>query len=161
MLKSIRRILLGVGLVAGPAFAQYNQQAGRSVAQPESVVVETRDETGKVEKKVVVHEAPRDRDGNGDGAKYDLAINGAFEGQTVLVIDLAGAFSSDAAAALKEKGFASVRYSNVPTVEALKEALSKSNQFWITSSCDNQVHMSAAHHAAIKEFFDAGHGVYL
>lgn len=37
----------------------------------------------------------------------------------------------------------------------------QSNQFWLLASCDNTRYLSPAHHAVIKQFFDAGHGVYI
>jgi hypothetical protein len=54
-----------------------------------------------------------------------------------------------------------VRYQDVPPIAEFKQALEKSNQFWIIASCDDSVHLSKEHQLAVKKFFDAGHGVYL
>lgn len=152
-------------VVAAPAYAQYNAQAGKSEAAPARVSVETKDKEGRTRVEVQSQPAPRDGYGNGQGAKYDLAVDGAFDGQTVLVIDLYGAqygIPFDAPrAALREKGFSVVRYTGVPAVAELRAGLKKANQFWILASCDDRVHLTQEHQQAIKEFFQSGHGVYL
>jgi hypothetical protein len=160
----VRTLLLAL-FVSLPALAQYNAQAGRSVATPEAAPVVTRDKNGAehLERKVV--DPTRDAYGNAEAAKYDLAVDGAFGGQTVLVIDLYGGQYSQPfdgpRDALKQKGFNVVRYTGVPALGEFEDGLKKSNQFWIISSCDNAVHLTPAHQKAIKKFFDEGHGVYL
>jgi hypothetical protein len=146
---------------ASAAFAQFNAQKGLSAPAPTRVEVQRTGDDGKQHTYFEQREAPRDSHGNASGATYDLAVDGAFDGQTVLVVDLYGQDFSRAAAALKQKGFSTVRHTSVPSVETLRTELKKSNQFWILASCSGQVHLTAAHRAAIKEFFDAGHGVYL
>lgn len=47
---------------------------------------------------------------------------------------------------------------NTPSPKELREALKKSCQLWLISNGDAR--LEDAHLAAIKEFFDAGHGVY-
>ena len=158
----LRNLLVAlVALSALPAFAQYNKSAGMNAPAPASVRVETKRSDGRVEVHTEQREAPRDGYGNAQGNQYDLAVDGAFEGQTVLVVDLYGQDFSRAAAAIKEKGFSVVRYSGVPPLEEFQAALKKSNQFWILASCDNSVHLSKAHQAAVQRFFTEGHGVYL
>jgi len=156
------RLALLAALVAVPAFAQYNQLAGKS-APPATVTqeVERRDVHGDRHVELEQVPVPRDSHGNAAGASYDLAADGAFDGQTVLVIDLYQQPFDHAVAALKEKGFSVVRLLGVPTPQKLKELLAKSNQFWILASCDDRVHLTKEHHAVIRSFFDAGHGIYL
>lgn len=153
-----------LSLCASVAFAQYNPLAGHNApAASESVKVERRSKDGTVsfdtEQRPV--NVKRDSYGNAAGAQYDLAVDGAFDGQTVFVLDLYRQDFSLAAAAIKTKGFSVVRYQNVPPLEEFEKALSKSNQFWMIASCDDAVYLSKAHQMAVKKFFDAGHGVYL
>lgn len=143
------------------AFAQYNSLAGHNAPAAAPVSVEKTLDDGRVVKETVVKQAPRDGYGNAAGAQYDLAVDGAFDGQTVLVIDLYQQDFSRAAEAIKKKGFSVVRFKEAPPLKQFEEALAKSNQFWIIASCDNSVHLSKAHQQAVKKFFDAGHGVYL
>lgn len=143
------------------AFAQYNALAGHNAPAPEAMKVERKTTDGRVVVETVVKQAPRDSYGNAAGAQYDLAVDGAFDGQTVLVVDLYQQDFSRAAEAIKRKGFSVVRFNDVPPLAQFEAALAKSNQFWIISSCDNNVHLSKAHQGAVKKFFEAGHGVYL
>jgi hypothetical protein len=160
----IRNALLAL-FIALPAFAQYNAQAGRSTVSADKVSVETRGPQGEVHTEQKLVDPTRDAYGNAAAPKYDLAVDGAFSGQTVLVVDLYGGeygipFDGPRAA-LESKGFSVVHYNQVPSVAELEKGLAKSSQFWIVSSCDNSVHLTPAHQNAIKKFFDAGHGVYL
>jgi hypothetical protein len=147
------------------AFAQYNSGAGRSQAPAaEAVSMDYVDSKGVKQTKVVERKVARDQYGNASGAKYDLAVDGAFEGQTVLVLQLYTMESNfdfvAPRAALKEKGFSVFRWSGaVPPIKEFREALAKSNQFWLIAG-DTPM-LSKEHIAAIKEFFDAGHGIYI
>jgi len=143
------------------AFAQYNALAGHNAPAAEAVRVEQRTASGDVKVKTVIKEAPRDGYGNAAGAQYDLAVDGAFEGQTVFVIDLYRNDFSRATEAIRKKGFNVVRMQNVPPLAEFEAGLAKSNQFWIIASCDGAVHLSKAHQQAVRRFFEAGHGVYL
>src|SRR5262249_36841404 len=148
-------------LLAIRAFAQYSPAAGHNApAAPYEVRRDAK--SGEV------HFEPsadptlhRDGHGNAAGNQYDLAIDGAFEGQTVLIIDQTGNTLVNTRAALKQKGLSSVVIPNgmTPSVVELKKALAKSCQMWIISNGDAR--LSEGHIAAIKEFFDQGHGVYL
>lgn len=151
-----------VCLVSAASFAQYNSLAGTNApAAAEPKRVERRTADGDVKVEYVKEELKRDSYGNASGSQYDLAVDGAFSGQTVMVVDLYRQDFSRAAAALKQKGFSVVRYSDVPPLAEFKAGLEKSNQFWIIASCDDSVHLSKDHQKAVKAFFDAGHGVYL
>ncbi len=158
---NFRQLLVSAALLSTPALAQYNPTAGKSAPPAAERKVEYLDSTGKTAVRVEQVAPVRDNFGNAQGANYDLAVNGAFDGQTVLVVDLYGQSFDQPAAALKEKGFSVVRVTAPPSPASLKEMLAKSNQFWILASCNGQVSLGKEHHKAIREFFEAGHGVYL
>jgi hypothetical protein len=109
-----------------------------------------------------VRPAP-DKWGNAQGNQHDLAVDGAFTGQTVTVLQLYvdGSFDfSLPKAALAEKGFSTYRWiRNAPPADELAKALAKSSQLWLISDSNNQ--LTPAHVAVIKKFFDEGHGVYI
>jgi hypothetical protein len=155
-------LLAAMLLLAPTARAQYNQAAGTS-APTETVDVEVKDEKGNITRKRVERAPARDGYGNAAGSGYDLAVDGAFEGQTVAVIQLYVETAFDFSlpkAALKEKGFSVYRWSHrPPSPKELAAALEKSCQLWIISG-DQQM-LTAEHLKVIKAFFDAGHGVYL
>jgi hypothetical protein len=109
------------------------------------------------------YEVSNDGYGNASGSEYDLAVDGAFKGQTICVIQLYHETRFDFAdpkAALEQKGFNVVRYvGDAPSPTDLKEALDMSCQLWVISDKDR--HMNDEHLKVIKDFFDAGHGVYI
>jgi hypothetical protein len=153
--------LAAVALLGGTAHAQYTKAAGQN-APMDQVERSYRDKDG-IERKEIVSVSPvADGFGNAQGNNHDLAIDGAFEGQTVAVIQL---YTMDfdfslPRAALKEKGFSVYRWANKPPTPAeLEEGLKKSSQLWIISGETRQ--LTPAHVAVIKKFFDAGHGVYI
>jgi hypothetical protein len=126
--------------VAPPvAHAQYNRVAGQSAPAG----------------------AKADRFGNAQGNQNDLATDGAFDGQTVAVLQLYTGFDfSLPRAALKEKGFSVFRWVNQPPpVAQLREMLKNACQLWIVS--DMTPKLNAEHIKVIKEFFDSGRGVYI
>ena len=116
-------------------------------------------ETGKVYKKRV----DADQHGNAQGNEYDLAVDGAFEGETVAVLHLYTGEGFDFSlpkAALKEKGFSVYRWiNNPPPAEELREKLKNACQLWIISSHTRK--LNEEHLKVIKEFFDSGKGVYI
>ncbi|MDH4472907.1 MAG: hypothetical protein QE487_09880 [Fluviicola sp.] len=145
------------------SWGQYNSCAAKSEIK-EKVAVEQRDEnTG--ETKIVYEERKVqniDTHGNASGNQYDLAIDGAFEGQTIVVLQFyTQDFDFEAPkAALKEKGFSVYRYSNAPpSPKELEEALSKACQLWVIST--NTQLLNDEHAEVIKKFFYSGKGVYL
>ena len=165
MLNQLKSAVLVACLFAVPALAQYTKSAGVNAPMAAPVEVQRQRADGTIYKVMEERSPAKDKYGNADGHTYDLAYDGAFEGQTVVVIDLYGGgygISFDQPKdALKSKGFSTVRYTAVPTVDELKKSLAKANQFWILASCDNTAHLTTAHQQAIKSFFDAGHGVYI
>lgn len=157
----MRKILLAA-LLSFPAFAQYNSSAGTS-APTESVERVTRGKNGEERKEIVRVPVKKDTFGNAAGAQHDLAVDGAFDGQTVVVMHFytGGGFDFQLPkAALAQKGFSVYRWMDrAPSPQELEKALSKANQLWIVSG--DVVQLTDAHVKIIKKFFDAGHGLYL
>ncbi len=148
-------------LAGASASAQYTPAAGQN-APREKRSVDVRDKTGRVIGQREVEVTPEaDRFGNAQGNQFDLAVDGAFEGQTVAVIQLCTEFDfSLPKAALKEKGFSVYRwYGAPPTPEELEKALKKSVQLWVVSGTTRQ--LTDEHVRLIKRYFDQGHGVYI
>ena len=97
--------------VAAPAHAQYNRAAGQS-APVEHTKVPVKDAEGRIHLEDRTTPAPADHWGNAKGNQNDSATDGAFEGQTVAVLQLFTGEGFDFAlprAALKEKGFSVFR----------------------------------------------------
>ncbi|MEW5739819.1 MAG: phosphoribosyltransferase [Myxococcota bacterium] len=156
-----RLALACAALAALPTFAQYTPSAGKN-APPAAYDVRTDPTTGRVVlEKSETRAVTRDRHGNARGNQYDLAVDGAFAGQTVLIIDQVGNTLENTRRALKEKGLASVVYPPglTPPVAQLRADLEKSCQVWLISN--DQPRLSDEHLTALKAFFDAGHGVYV
>ena len=163
----IRPVLLGIALAMAllaprGALAQYNAAAAKSAPMDE-VMVRRRASNGQwsVHKE---YRAPKaDRYGNAAGNKYDLAVDGAFKGQTVVVLHFYTGENFDFSlprAALKEKGFSVYRYSNAaPSPAELKKSLAKACQLWLISGSSQL--LNAEHLKVIKAFFEAGNGVYI
>lgn len=129
----MKKLILLSGLFAtmfvGVVHSQYNQAAKQNVIT-EEVSFERYD--ARTKEYITVREqreVESDSYGNAEGNQYDLAVDGAFEGQTIAVIHLytSGFDFSLPTAALKEKGFSVYRWINKPpTPEALDSALAKS-----------------------------------
>jgi len=160
----MRSVLVTLGLLVslGTAHAQYTKAAGQNApmaSAPRTVY----DKDGRARTEIVQVVPPADAYGNAQGNGYDLAVDGAFKGQTVAVIQLytgEGFDFSMPRAALAEKGFSVFRWSNgVPTPAYLEKALAKSSQLWLISGSSQL--LTDAHVKIIKEFFDSGHGVYI
>jgi len=155
--------IVAVAATAAPAHAQYNRVAGQSAPATEVERVTTVDSSGKSHSEMRVVPVKHDRWGNAQGNQNDLAVDGAFEGQTVAVLQLFTGEGFDFSlprAALKEKGFSVYRWSNQPPPPAqLRELLKKACQLWIIS--DSTPKLNAEHIKVIKEFFDSGKGVYI
>lgn len=155
--------LASILLFSSTSFAQYNKSAGTSSA-PATVDREYKfaDEQGKVVTEVRKEKVKRDSYGNASSSEFDLAVDGAFEGQTVVVLQLHQTTITEPWAALKTKGFSVYRMQGVPTVKQLEDALAKenANQFWLIAGCTGQ-QLTDEHAMAIKKFFDKGRGVYI
>ncbi len=165
-MHSSRSLLLLALCLCGSAFAQYNSTAGVSAAPAAEQTVERQlDKSTNTYREVVrSRPLPRDSYGNASSTKYDLAVDGAFEGQTIVVLQLYTLESNfdfvQPREALRQKGFSVVRYTNgAPAPKKLAADLEKACQLWIIGS--DQRFLTPEHLAVIKRFFDAGHGLYL
>ncbi len=159
LLSSLLSAMLTL-LFCADASAQYNRSAGQSAPQTETVrVMKKNAQTGAEEYRDVERKVSKDRYGNVSGTQHDLAVDGAFEGQTVAVIQLYAFPFDKPREALKRKGFSVYRWSGAPSVEELQKGLQKANQLWIISDSTRQ--LSDAHISAIKNFYEDGHGVYI
>ena len=173
-MKKIILTLQALILMVSTASSQYNSCKGANaiVEQvPATYVdesgvqrVETyRDSQGQEKVKYVEKKVRADGHGNAAGNQYDLAVDGAFEGQTIVVLQLYTGEGFDfhlPQSALKEKGFGVYRYMNAPPEpKELKKSLDRACQLWIISSTSQM--LNDEHLKVIKEFWDAGHGVYI
>ncbi len=156
-------IALLVIAIATPAFAQYTESAGQNA--PAASVKRTKKvaQDGTVHYEETKVPVRRDSFGNANGNQYDLAVDGAFEGQTIVVLHFYVDSSFDFSLprdAVAEKGFSVYRYINAPpTPEELKKSLDKANQLWLISG-DQQL-LNEKHVEVIREFYEAGHGLYI
>lgn len=152
--------LLVLLFASSSVWAQYNSVAGTSAPKARSERVVQDEKTGESRVEVTYTAPKRDNFGNAAGGGFDLARDGAFEGQTVAVIQLYEFSFEDARAALKEKGFGVYRWSNkAPSPQELREKLEKACQLWIISG--ETQHLTDEHLAVIKEFYDSGKGLYV
>jgi hypothetical protein len=147
-------------MTAGSAAAQYNKAAGRSAPMAVEEVEVLDEKTGRREKKRVERKPQSDRFGNAQGTQFDLAVDGAFKGQTVAVLQFYPFDFSQARAALTQKGFGVYRWNNTaPSPKELREKLKKACQLWIIAT--DSPRLTDEHVKVIKEFFDSGRGVYI
>jgi hypothetical protein len=157
----MKHLALAFALVfatAAGAQSPYNDAAGRS-APTVAAEREVRRPDGTKSLEVVQVAPPRDTYGNAQGNQFDLAVDGAFDGQTVAVLDLAGLDLKAPRAALQEKGFSMFVWHGAPPAAELKKQLALATQLWIISSGGRQ--LGDGHVAVIKSWFDEGHGVYI
>lgn len=120
-----------------------------------------------VETKVEREKVKTDNYGNAVGNNFDLAVDGAFVGNTVAVLQLysgnrhnAGFDFENPKKALAEKGFSVYRWIDYPpSPEELREKLKMACQLWIIS--DETRKLNNEHLAVIKEFFESGKGLYI
>lgn len=144
------------------SLAQYNSVASKNKITESVEEVYFDKKTKREEIRIVEKEVASDTYGNAKGNQYDLAIDGAFEGQTIAVLDFCedGYSFETAKNALAEKGFSVYRWSNAaPSPEDLKKALEKSCQLWLISG--HTKYLNDKHLAVIKAFFESGKGVYI
>lgn len=142
--------------------AVYNASAG--VNAPQTALVYDNGEVARDDAGDTIYTAVvKDNYGNAQGNQYDLAADGAFQGQTVLVLHLYTGEGFDfehPRKALEEKGFAVVRYKDYPpSPEQLKQDLDKACQLWIISDAGSK--LNDDHIRMIKTYFDRGYGVYI
>ncbi len=156
-MKTIKVTLLSTLLLLALSFhsqAQYNKCAAQNV-----ITESVEDENGEI----VERRVNSDQYGNAQGNQYDLAVDGAFEGETIAVLHLYTSEGFDfelPKKALAEKGFSTYRWMNKPpSPQELKEGLEKACQLWIISNSTRM--LTEEHLAVIKEFFDSGKGLYI
>jgi hypothetical protein len=165
----LTRFLLSAAFLCSAAFlspaamAAGPYSASRAVNAP-TVQAEVGyvDSDGVEQTRIVEQKVAADTYGNAAGNGYDLAVDGAFEGQTVAVLHFysAGFDFGLPKAALEEKGFSVYRWiHDAPSHKELRRGLSKSNQLWLIS--DATRHLDDEHIAIIKEYWESGHGVYI
>jgi hypothetical protein len=150
-----------LALAAVPAFAQYTPLAGQNAPAPAKVMEDVKNEsTGKMERRERFVPVQRDSYGNSSGTQNDLAVDGAFDGQTVAVLQFYDFPFEAARDALKQKGFSVYRWNRAPpSPKELEEKLAKACQLWVISG-ERQL-LTAEHLAIIKRFFESGKGVYI
>lgn len=157
----MRALVFGLLALSLPAFAGDPYTAARAENAPSvERTEEVRGRDGTVTTRVVKEDAPSDGWGNAAGNQYDLVVDGAFEGQTVAVLQFYMFDFEPARAALAEKGFSVYRWSqDAPSPETLEAGLKKANQLWIISDASSR--LTPAHLDVIQRFFESGHGVYI
>ncbi len=155
--------LVALAATGAQADAPYNASAGRNAPAPEAVTERVRQVDGSFKSETRFVAPKRDLHGNAQGNQYDLAVDGAFEGQTVAVLHFYTGEGFDFSlpqAALKQKGFSVFRWINAPPrPEELRAKLKMASQLWIISNSDRR--LTDEHIAVIKDFFDSGRGVYI
>ena len=101
------------------------------------------------------------KDGNPEGAEYDLIEDGTFNGEIIYVLNLCHRECPlhSPNTALSKKGFCLVEDTTVPSIEDFKKQLNKSTQLWIIS--DREGYLNDDYIDLIEEYFNKGHGVYI
>lgn len=157
----MKTLLLSLSLIFGySTFAQYNTCAGTNVVTETKVSTVFNKESGRSED--ISEQVPVtnvDSYGNANGNQYDLAVDGAFSGQTVVVLQLYPFDFEGPRAALAEKGFSVYRFNGAPDPKDLKDALEKANQLWVISN--TSLTLNEEHAKLIKAFYETGKGVYI
>lgn len=160
-------IFIGIICIGSLQFSlaqAYNKCAAKSIIM-ESVPVQSMNyETGQTVTKYEQRKVEEvDNFGNASGNQYDLAVDGAFEGQTIVVLHFYTGENFNfekPKAALKEKGFSVFRYVNAaPDPAELKKSLDKACQLWVISNSTQL--LNDEHAEVIKNFFDSGKGIYI
>ncbi len=160
-------VLVVLVFMMNQSFAQYNDKAKcqNRIYKSETVTKKVVQKDGSVEYEQETVNTPvaADKYGNAEGNEYDLATDGAFEGNTVAVLHLYTGEGFDFSlpkAALEEKGFSVFRWiDHPPTAEELEKQLKKASQLWVISS--NLHELNDEHARVIKEFFESGKGLYI
>ena len=148
-------------VTTGVTYGQYNACAGKSEIREERMVKTTNEQTGQIYiDTVYVKPTETDVHGNLKGNQYDLAVDGAFEGQTILVVNICGNTMDMARTAVKEKGFNMVVLNGFPSTTQFTDYLKQSCQFWVLSGGTN-TKISEDYLKIIEAYFNSGRGVYV
>src|SRR4051812_14491332 len=105
-MRPLSAFLVAAALLSTPALAQYNASAGVNAPVVKLQESYRDDKTGETKTRTIVTTPTKDAFGNAKGNQYDLAVDGAFEGQTVAVLHFytgEGFDFSKPKAALQEK----------------------------------------------------------
>ena len=113
--------------------------------------------------KSTIEGAARDQFGNANGNMFDLGVDGAFKGLTVVVLQMFVGEGLDFVlpkAALEEKGFTVILWQHQPpSPPELRRALDQACQLWVISTSAQR--LSDEHITIIDEFYRRGKGLYL
>ncbi len=126
-------------------FAQYNDIAGENDVNAE----------------VFSDPVVRDAHGNLKGSAYDLVMDGTFDGQLIVIVNLCGEELKlgKLEQVLKRKGFSTLVLDEKTGATTLQQHLKRANQLWVIS--DYVKRLNEGHYKVIRSFFEQGHGVYL
>jgi hypothetical protein len=113
--------------------------------------------------KNIIPGAATDRFGNAKGSQYDLAKDGSYDGFKVAILCLYTGENivrglKDPIRAMEKKGFR-VELKTEVSPQELKSFLADACQLWVIS--DRTQHLNSAHLSVIREFYEAGHGLYI
>lgn len=154
--------------------AEKNTEAEIAIPQDEAAMLRMANQSYRLEKvkqkdgsfkevKVERKKVALDKYGNAESNQYDLAVDGAFIGNTIAVLHFYTGENFNfekPKAALAEKGFGVYRWLNYPpSPEELRSKLQEANQLWIISNSDQR--LNEEHLEVIKDFFNQGKGVYI
>ena len=154
--------------------AEKNTEAEIAIPQDEESILRMANQSYRIEKvkqkdgsfkevKVERKKVAVDKYGNAESNQFDLAVDGAFIGNTIAVLHFYTGENFNfekPKAALAEKGFGVYRWLNYPpSPEELRSKLQEANQLWIISNSDQR--LNEEHLEVIKDFFNQGKGVYI
>lgn len=108
--------------------------------------------------KNVIRGAVCDEYGNASGTAYDLGADGAFRGLKIVVLQLYNFDFGNARAAMTQKGFEVVIYTNVPPASELQRVLQETSQLWLIST--RTAILEEAHLDVIERQWRSGLGLY-
>ena len=101
-----------------------------------------------------------DKFGNPDGAQYDLAQDGSFQGYTIVVLNLCDeCIFTEPQKALEKKGFAIKEFKTLPPLNELSRLLTDKSQLWLISH--RIAYLDSRYVSLIADYYNSGHGVYI
>ncbi len=108
-----------------------------------------------------IPDAIKDRYGNPQGSEYDLAQDGAFNGYTIVLLNLCNECNFDMPRrALEKKGFKIVEYKSMASETELRSLLNNDkSQLWVVAHRTG--FMNYEHVRIIENYFNSGHGIYI
>lgn len=102
-----------------------------------------------------------DKFGNPEGAQYDLAQDGSFQGYSIIVLNFCWYCTfTEPEKALKKKGFIIKEFKSLPPLNELSNLLADDkSQLWLISG--DETHLDSRYVSLIENYFYSGHGVYI